>query len=180
MARLLPALPEDPDFAGGPRGGARIPLADGEMAGWARSATSWWLPTTSVATGVAGVVLSFTLGPFAGLPLVVVGLVLLTFSRTNVTVDRRGLTVAGLLPWPRVQVPLERIDAATSRDVNAMADYGGWGYRVRPTGSGVIFRSGEALVARLENGRDFAVTVDDSATGAALLNTLVDRRRGRG
>ncbi|MGJ5694327.1 DUF1648 domain-containing protein, partial [Streptomyces pratensis] len=32
--------------------------------------------------------------------------------------------------------------------------------------------------ATLEGGRHFAVTVDDSATGAALLNTLVDRRRG--
>ncbi|MEK8144810.1 hypothetical protein NKH18_34340 [Streptomyces sp. M10(2022)] len=69
---------------------------------------------------------------------------------------------------------------ATSRDVQAFAEYGGWGYRVRPERSGVIVRSGEAIVARLSNGRDFAVTVDDSATGAALLNTLIDRHRAEG
>ncbi|SCD29407.1 Protein of unknown function [Streptomyces sp. BpilaLS-43] len=178
LARLLPALPDDPEAAAA-REGARIPLADGEVAGWVRSMASWWLPGTALAMVLAGVVLTFALRPVTGLPLMVIGLVLLPYSRPNVTVDRRGLIVSGLLPWPRVHVPLERIDTATSRNVKAVAEYGGWGYRVRATRSGVITRSGEAIVARLENGRDFAVTVDDSATGAALLNTLVDRRRGR-
>ncbi|WP_326699761.1 DUF1648 domain-containing protein [Streptomyces sp. NBC_01754] len=179
VARLLPAPPDTSQTAGGARSGARIPLADGEVAGWARGMTSWWLPASALVTALAGAVLAFAAGPGAGLPLVVLGLIILPFSRPNVTVDRRGLTVSGLLPWPRVHVPLERIDTAASEDVNAMADYGGWGYRVLPARSGVITRSGEAIVARLENGRDFAVTVDDSATAAALLNTLVDRRRGR-
>lgn len=93
------------------------------------------------------------------------------------SVDRRGITVSGMLPWPRIRVPLDRIEAATSRDINALAEYGGWGYRIRPGRTGVMIRSGEGIVVRLVSGRDFAVTVDDSATGAALLNTLVDRRR---
>ncbi|NEE44119.1 DUF1648 domain-containing protein, partial [Streptomyces sp. SID8455] len=57
------------------------------------------------------------------------------------------------------------------------AEFGGWGYRIRPGRTGFIVRSGEAIVARQANGREFAVTVEDSATGAALLNTLVDRNR---
>lgn len=38
-----------------------------------------------------------------------------------------------------------------------------------------MLRSGEALVVRRAGGREFAVTVDDSATAAALLNTLAHR-----
>lgn len=176
-ARLLPPSPDEPRSSG--QDGARISLTDGEVAGWARSATSWWLPLTAGATAAVGVALMVAMGPAAGVPLLVIGVLILTFARPNVTVDRRGLTVSGLLPWPRVRIPLERIEGATSQDVNALSEYGGWGYRFRPTGSGVIIRSGEAIVATLESGRHFAVTVDDSATGAALLNTLVDRRRGR-
>ncbi|MGW4054838.1 hypothetical protein ACWENA_28850 [Streptomyces sp. NPDC004779] len=40
----------------------------------------------------------------------------------------------------------------------------------------MILRSGEALVVRRGNGREFAVTVPDARTAAALLNTLVERR----
>lgn len=114
---------------------------------------------------------------FIGAPLFVLALVVATFCRPHVTVDRRGLTVSGLLPRPRVRVPLERMTGADSRRVNALAEYGGWGYRIRPERSGVITRSGEAIVVSLTSGREFAVTVDDSATGAALLNTLLDRQR---
>ncbi|CAM5601459.1 hypothetical protein SCALM49S_01654 [Streptomyces californicus] len=65
---------------------------------------------------------------------------------------------------------------ADSRRVNALAEYGGWA--IGPSDrSGVITRSGEAIVVSLTSGREFAVTVDDSATGAALLDTLLDRQR---
>ncbi|MCX4674361.1 DUF1648 domain-containing protein [Streptomyces sp. NBC_01433] len=176
LARLVPA-PQDPRTGRDPLSGERIALADGEVAGWARSTGSWWLPLSTLALLAAAVALLFAAGWLAALPPLVLGLLLLTFSRPYVTVDRRGLTVSGLLPWPRVRVPLERIESAGSREVNALAEYGGWGYRIRPGRSGVIIRSGEAIVARLASGRDFAVTVEDSATGAALLNTLADRHR---
>ncbi|MFC9858768.1 MULTISPECIES: DUF1648 domain-containing protein [unclassified Streptomyces] len=176
IARLVPA-PRDPRTGRDPRSGERIALADGEVAGWARTTGSWWLPLSTLALFAAAVVLLFAAGWLAALPLLVLGLLVLTFSRPCVTVDRRGLTVSGLLPWPRVRVPLERIESAGSQEINAVAEYGGWGYRIRPGRSGVIIRSGEAIVARLASGRDFAVTVEDSATGAALLNTLADRHR---
>ncbi|MFH8880711.1 DUF1648 domain-containing protein [Streptomyces californicus] len=177
MSRLAPAS-ESPD--NGDEGGAgreRIALADGEVAGWARGIGAWWAPLAVLALLAAAVAVGRDLSWFAGAPLAALALVIGTFCRPHVTVDRRGLTVSGLLPKPRLRVPLERMAGADSRRVNALAEYGGWGYRIRPDRSGVITRSGEAIVVSLTSGREFAVTVDDSATGAALLNTLLDRRR---
>ncbi|OKJ19779.1 hypothetical protein AMK21_15660 [Streptomyces sp. CB00316] len=176
LARLVPA-PEDPHAGEGPADRERIALADGEVAGWARTTGAWWLSLSALVIVAAGTGLGYGVSWFLGAPLLVIALLVLTFSRAHVTVDRRGLTVSGLLPWTRVQVPLERIEAADSRQVNAVAEFGGWGYRVRPGRTGFVVRSGEAIVARQKSGREFAVTVEDSATGAALLNTLVDRNR---
>ncbi|MFJ9568428.1 SdpI family protein [Streptomyces bacillaris] len=176
LARLFP-VPEDPYAGKDPADRARIALADGEVAGWARTTGAWWLPLGALLTAAAGAGAGIWGTWFVGAPLLVLALLVLTFCRAHVTVDRRGLTVSGLLPWPRVQLPLERIETADSRPVNAVAEFGGYGYRVRPGRTGFIVRSGEAIVARQPGGREFAVTVGDSATGAALLNTLVDRNR---
>ncbi|NED13299.1 DUF1648 domain-containing protein [Streptomyces sp. SID9124] len=177
LAAVLGPAPE-PVEGDGPAGkGERIALRAGEVAGWARSAGSWWLPLTALLVLGGGVLLLFTATWYTALPALVVGLLVATFARPYVTVDRRGITVTGLLPWPRIRVPLDRIEAASSRDISPLTEYGGWGYRIRPGRTGVMIRSGEGIVARLASGRDFAVTVDDSATGAALLNTLIDQRR---
>lgn len=127
------------------------------------------------AAALAGVARNWT----AGIALLIVGLVLLAFASAHVKVDRRGLTVAaGLAPWPVLRVPLKNIAAADSRNISPLADYGGWGYRFRPGRSGLVLRSGEAIVLRRTNGREFAVTVGDSVTGAGLLNTLIEQQRG--
>ncbi|MEU6952526.1 DUF1648 domain-containing protein [Streptomyces sp. NPDC045714] len=174
-SRLVPA-PDDPRDRD-PASRERIALADGEVAGWARGIGAWWVPVAVLVFLAAGVTVGLSQSWFIGGPILLLGLVTATFCRPHVTVDRRGLTVSGLLPRPRVRVPLERMAGADSRPINALAEYGGWGYRVRPERSGVITRSGEAIVVSLTSGREFAVTVDDSATGAALLNTLLDRQR---
>ncbi|WP_433403164.1 DUF1648 domain-containing protein [Streptomyces sp. CA-146814] len=176
LARLVPA-PQDPDAGRDPAERRRIPLADGEVAGWARTTGAWWTPVGALVLAATGTGVGYAVNWFIGAALLVLAVLVLVFSRAHVTVDRRGLTVSGLLPWPRVQVPLERIEAADSRRVDAVAEFGGWGYRIRPGRTGFIVRSGEAIVARQRGGREFAVTVEDSATGAALLNTLVDRNR---
>ncbi|MEU1327291.1 DUF1648 domain-containing protein [Streptomyces microflavus] len=176
LTRLVPA-PEDPDAGKGPADRERIVLADGEVAGWARTTGAWWTPVGALVLAATATGFGYGGNWYVGTALLVLALLVLAFSRAHVTVDRRGLTVSGLLPWPRVQVPLERIESADSRQVNAVAEFGGWGYRIRPGRTGFIVRSGEAIVARQTGGREFAVTVEDSATGAALLNTLVDRNR---
>ncbi|MFF3173488.1 DUF1648 domain-containing protein [Streptomyces sp. NPDC057900] len=176
LAALLPR--EEAPAARRPAGGGdRIELADGEIAGWARNAGAWWLPLIPLVLIGGGIVLLFTGYAIAAIPALVIGVLLAVFARPYVTVDRRGLTVSGVLPWPRIRIPLDRIETADSRKINPLAEYGGWGYRIQPGRTGVMIRSGEGIVADLSGGRQFAVTVEDSATAAALLNTLVDQRR---
>lgn len=157
---------------------ARLGLGDAEQAGWVRRTGSPWLFGLGVAMAGAGVGLAWVQREWvAPLSLIAAGLLVAAFARPCVAVDRRGLTVSpSVVSWPRVRLPLDRMERADSEYVNAVADYGGWGYRVWPGRSGIILRSGEALVVRRTSGRVFAVTVEDSATAAALLNTLVERR----
>src|SRR5690606_37507988 len=103
---------------------------------WARGIGAWWAPIAVLLLLAAGVTVGRELNWFVGVPLILLALVMATFCRPHVTVDRRGITVSGLLPRPRVRVSLERMAGAESRRVNALAEYGGWGYRIRPERSG--------------------------------------------
>ncbi|MGR7001890.1 hypothetical protein ACU686_34105 [Yinghuangia aomiensis] len=96
----------------------------------------------------------------------------------RVTVDASGLTV-GYGRIARTRVPLDRIAEAGTRNVRALGDFGGWGYRVRPNTRGVILRSGEALELRLAGGDTFVVTTPDARTAADVVNTLAARTRPR-
>ncbi|MDX2599692.1 DUF1648 domain-containing protein [Streptomyces caniscabiei] len=153
-----------------------LPLAEGEAAAWSRTMTSRALLFPAGAVALGGLfALLFVPWPTGMLPLVL-GLTCLAFASVRVTVDRRGLTVAStVLPRPRLALPLGRIVSASSIQVNAMGDFGGWGYRIRPNRRGVVLRSGEALSVRTAGGREYVVTVNDSTTAAALLNGLVNR-----
>ncbi|MFF1546072.1 DUF1648 domain-containing protein [Streptomyces sp. NPDC058291] len=176
LARRLPS----PDPVSAPASPAPLGLADGELAAWAHATGSWPIGALGVLlTAAALALLPFT-GPAAAAPLLLGGLPCLCFARVSVTVGLQGLTVSpGRLPWPRIRLPLESISDASHRRVDALGDFGGWGYRIRPGASGVILRSGPALVVRRAGGREFAVTVDDAATAAALLNSLIARREAR-
>lgn len=80
----------------------------------------------------------------------------------------------GPLRWPHTRIALERILSAEAVDLAPT----GWGYRgsLRLLGSAaVIIRRGSALSLRLAGGKSFVVTVDDAATGAALLNEEIAR-----
>ncbi|GAA0924682.1 hypothetical protein GCM10009575_022050 [Streptomyces rhizosphaericus] len=169
----------DAASAAGPGKGAaapRLPLAEGEVATWTRSVGSPVLLAVGAGTALPGAVL-VAVGSGTGALLIFVGLVCTALARCRVTVDRRGLAVASwFAPRPRVRISLDRIERATSREAAALS-LGGWGYRVRGGGSALVFRSGDALFLTLTTGREFAVTVDDAATAAALLNTLIERDR---
>lgn len=173
------AVPDWPSGQGA-TGTERLDLPREGRAGWARR-------TSSVPMLLGGVVMMFgAVAPLAvsampwwvALVLLPGGLVLVLMAQADVAVDQRGLTVRlSGLPWPRLSVPLDRVAAAQARPVNPLGEFGGWGYRVTPKRSGLIYRSGEALVVRKTgDGREFAVTVDDAGTAAALLNTLAERR----
>ncbi|MFC9702382.1 hypothetical protein ACFTWD_16930 [Streptomyces sp. NPDC056943] len=174
-------VPEEPaqEPLDGPGDGPRLPLAAGEAVGWSKDTGSRALTVLAVlALAAAPVTLLVATWPGAllGLLGLVVGVPGLALARVRVTVDRHGLTVrSALVPRPRVRVPLDGVEGASVREIDAIGDFGGWGYRVRAHRTGVVLRSGEALVVRRGSGREFAVTVPDARTAAALLNALVER-----
>ncbi|MFD4315845.1 DUF1648 domain-containing protein [Streptomyces sp. NPDC058548] len=182
LTRLVPAG----DGADAPEGepdAPRLTLGASEVAGWTRATTSRPLTVLAALTLVA-VPVGLVLAPWPGALLALLGLVVgvpgLALARVRVTVDRRGVTVRpSFVSRPRVRVPLDEVAGASVRELDTaavLADYGGWGYRVRAGRTGVVLHSGEALVVRRDNGREFAVTVRDARTAAALLNTLAERR----
>ncbi|WEH29757.1 DUF1648 domain-containing protein [Streptomyces sp. AM 3-1-1] len=172
VRRLLPSAWRGPERGPLPGAAERLTLRPGERAGWSAHNTSAVLTGIGAGTFLlgAGLLAAGLVG--AGLPLLLAGLLTFALSAVRVTVDRHGLTVAaGYLPWPRTRIALDQVATARAQHVRAL-EWGGWGYRVSPRGTGVILHSGEALVVRREDGRDFAVTTRDARTAAALLNTL--------
>lgn len=164
-----------------PTAAARIPLPEGEVAGWVRR-VDWVHPAVVVVVcaafaGLMGATTRswwFAVAIFAFLAVLVGGL-----TGWTVTVDRRGLVARARLPRPRVLVPVEEVESAAVVQVNPLREFGGWGLRMGLDGRvGVVLRSGEALEVTRTGGRRVVVTVDDAATGAALLNTLAARSRG--
>jgi len=107
------------------------------------------------------------------------GLLLITSSRLTMSVSRAGAEVRwGPIGWPVNRVHIEdivEVQAVAIRPLHA----GGWGYR----GSRVLFNRAAALVRRgpairleLARGKVFVITVDDAVEGAAILQSIVERR----
>ncbi|WP_395361415.1 hypothetical protein ACHGLA_17375 [Streptomyces sp. YH02] len=188
LTRLVPAgdgpdtSKVGPGASEGESDAPRLTLGASEVAGWTRATGSRPLTVLSV-LALAAVPAGLVLAPWPGALLALLGLVVgvpgLALARVRVTVDRRGVTVRpSLVSRPRVRVPLDEVAGASVRELDTaavLADYGGWGYRVRAGRTGVVLHSGEALVVRRDSGREFAVTVPDAGTAAALLNTLAER-----
>lgn len=164
-----------------------LPIAAGESAVWARTATTSRGPALLL-VGIAVAVLGTGVGLVAtgsgaagwvvlatGVPLV---LLVIAALAHRVIVDDTGLVVRSMVGVPRWHVASSDIRAARVVFVNAMGEFGGWGWRWTPGRFGIVTRSGEALQITREDGRQFVVTVDDAATGAALLQALVERRAG--
>lgn len=145
---------------------------------WTRRVASPTLVRLSILLTAAGLALGIVSGWPAGLLLGASGLLTGAFTAVRVTVDASGLTV-GYGRIARTRVPLDRIAEAGTRNVRALGDFGGWGYRVRPNTRGVILRSGEALELRLAGGDTFVVTTPDARTAADVVNTLAARTRPR-
>ncbi len=163
-----------------PDAAPRLPLPETEQASWVqhlRAGRPVWIGVAVVA--FAAVMTLVTRSWWFGLALVATLLPLLVaVTEWTVSVDRRGLVARSRLPRPRVMVPLEEVEEAVVVHVNPLREFGGWGIRTGVGGRvGVIMRGGEAIEVVRTGGRRVVVTVDDAATGAALLNTLAARTR---
>lgn len=145
-----------------------------------------WLATTRTPVGALVVIIlaiTFVLGLTVFLavqtdgaawflliaPVVLIALALFTTS-WRVRVDETGLVVRSVLGWPVYRVPIAEVAKAGATEVSPGADFGGWGLRMAPGRRfGIVTRGGPALEAVRKDGRSLVVTVDDPATGAALL-----------
>ena len=174
--------PDQPATGDLPADALLADLPAGQRAVWVRSVagigqrTTWLLATCALVLAAGFWVLSDTLFPVAVLAPVVV--LMLTMTAWQVQVDARGLTARGALGWPRLHVPAAEVERAEVSQVNPFAEFGGWGLRTTVSGTvGVVIRKGEAIAVERSGGRRIVVTVDDAATGAALLNTYAQRAR---
>jgi lysylphosphatidylglycerol synthetase-like protein (DUF2156 family) len=161
--------------AAGPPTGPRPP---GDSAAWTgRAHLAWWLPLLLVAIGVV-LAVSARSAVVGAVPAAVLLLVYLAFGWIRVSVDARGLRIRyGLLPRPVTSVPLDHVSQAERIDLRPL-EWGGWGYRGSRKAfrrAAVVLRSGDAIKLKLTDGSEFAVTVDDAATGAAVLADLLAR-----
>lgn len=103
-------------------------------------------------------------------------LVVASFIRLRVTADWRGLRIVStVLHIPLKRIRLEQIAAVEAVDVLEPTEWGGWGYRVTPGRSALILKRGPGLVVTSTQAKQFAVTLPDPHTPAALLATLRDR-----
>ncbi len=107
-------------------------------------------------------------GMWLGAVFVILGLGL---THVEANVNNQGLIVRlGGIPVRRID--LAELSSARAIDLEP-TEWGGWGWRAAPNGSAIVLRRGDALELTFRGGRRFAVTVDDAATGAALLNGLL-------
>ena len=151
-------------------------LRAGERAAWtgrARAARAWAAGVLLLAGGLLAGVAAAQWTP--GAALLAAGVAMLGFTSVRVTVAARGVTVGyGALGLRLTRIPLRRIASAEAVEQKARA----FGYRgnLRVFGAAaVVVRRGPALRLTLRDGKTFLVTVDDAATGAALLNDLIAR-----
>lgn len=97
----------------------------------------------------------------------------------RVRVNAEGLRARSLVGWPNNRIPLEKIAAVETVQIDPMAEFGGWGWRIGVDGRrGIVLRAGEALQVTQTGGRVFVVTVDGAAEAAAVLETLRAKRAG--
>lgn len=181
---VQPANPRDPAV---PAPAQPLDLAADEQAVWLRTASL--RPAGAVAiTALSIVLVLVAIGCwFAGAPVevawILTGVALLVAAIAAMTVafrvrvDAAGLHVVSVAGLPRFVVPIADVASASAVEVTAMGEFGGWGLRKALDGRfGVILRSGPAIEVARTSGRRYVVTVDDAATGAALLEAFAQRR----
>jgi hypothetical protein len=94
--------------------------------------------------------------------------------------DDRFVVAFGPLGVPRRTIPLAQIREVAAAQIEP-TEWGGWGYRWIPWAhaSAAVIRRGPGIVLGLEDGRRFAVTVDDAREGAVALGHALEAARGR-
>ncbi|OOB91509.1 hypothetical protein B0T42_05820 [Rathayibacter sp. VKM Ac-2630] len=161
----------------------RMALGDSESGAWSHTVTGRVFAVVGVVLVLAAAVAVSTLlaegstGPAIAMAVVLgaSAILVLGFTRLRVTADRRGLRVVSrVLGIPLRRIPLETIASVGTADLRP-AEWGGWGYRMMPGRSALILNAGPGLVVRTTREREFAISLRDPETPAALLEALRTR-----
>ncbi len=139
--------------------------------------------------GVGGALLLASRGsdvpPWLGWLLVAVAVVVGFFgfllSSLEMRVESERVVVAfGPFGWPRRTVALADVREVAAGQIEPM-EWGGWGYRWNPAAraTAAVIRRGPGIVLGLEDGRRFAVTVDDTYAGAVAIGEALEAKRRR-
>lgn len=176
-ARIAASLPSESGVAAG-AAPAAMDLAPGERVFWSSTLSAGWPLACAAAVTALAAGLTPLVGWWPVVILLVVGVVVISFSRIRVTADQSGLQVRyGFFGWPRTAVPIGDIAQAQAMDIRP-TDWGGWGYRGSLTlmkRAAVVLRAGPGIRLDLRDGKVFVVTVDDPEEPARLLNAEVSR-----
>ncbi|GAA1576418.1 DUF1648 domain-containing protein [Streptomyces globosus] len=168
-----------------PVAGEIMEIPAGERRIWLSRTSNPWLRLTAALTGLAAAAAAVAAagGLLSGAqwavisPFALASIALVACSSVQARVTEAGLEVSfGPLGRPVRRWAAGDIVSARS-ETRSPAQVGGWGYRIGGLGTTVMLRSGECLVVRPREGAEFAVSVDDSARGAALLNAYSANRQ---
>lgn len=169
-----------PETAVAAVGAQPLEVADSSGVAWSRTLTMKWLWALATVMAAVGLGVALAGGDgWIGLVLVLSAVPAVLLARIEVFADRRGLTVTyGPSAWPRTHIPIDRIATAEAIDLRPH-EWGGWGYRGSVKvfrRAAVVLRGGPGLRIELEDGRQFAVSIDDPGTAAAVLMREVRNR----
>lgn len=160
----------------------RIEFEPGQTAAWSRTITSAlfaWVALALVVMGAAIYGADIVQGRISevifGVVVMAIAIVLVaSFARIRVAADWRGLRVySSVLRLPLKRIRLDQIEAVEVAEL-VPTEWGGWGYRIMPGRSALIVKGGPGLIVTTTNQKQFAITLPDPETPAALLATLRD------
>lgn len=175
--RLNPPPPVIRRGAGEPLspGAATVPAAATERVVWLGHASpSTGLTVSMVVLLGAVAVVSGIANPWAAIPALVIGALILLLLHARVVIDEFGVRVTSAgIPWLRVR--LAEIRDADHRDIVPLRDFGGLGMRYRSDRRGWVIRTGDALELHQADGTSTFVSLDHADQAAAVVNTLVAR-----
>lgn len=183
-------LPREAPAAAGVEPADTLPVKPGEVAVWTgRVELPAWFVSLIAAVAALLIALGLTLLLTAGrhvwpicfvLPAVFLT-VLLATGQFDISAGPRGFLIHSPLGWPRLSIPAADLAWAGVIQIDPMADFGGWGVRwvIGPHGKGrwgIVTRRGAGLEVVRRDGRSIVVTVEDTGTAAAVLETYAQKR----
>lgn len=101
------------------------------------------------------------------------------FCSGKAVIDDAGVRVLAGGFWKLMPLEYREITSVSVQDIQAL-DYGGWGYRISPAGTGFIVRSGPALILTAGSRQRFVISMPDAETAARACALVNAYRAGLG